>query len=97
MNPFNNCLLVAKMHAFFGMLTCFGLPLPSSIEHMFGNLLNGIQTKLKQQLLVEASALCWAIWLSRNDIIFDKAPMKSFMQVLCRGTHWFRYSTDAKA
>ncbi|KAL5653211.1 hypothetical protein ACJX0J_038669, partial [Zea mays] len=35
---------------------------------------------LKQLLLVGASAICWAIWLSRNDVVFDKSPMKTFMQ-----------------
>jgi hypothetical protein len=28
------------------------------------------------------------IWLSRNDVIFDKTPIKSFMHVLYGGTHW---------
>ncbi|KAL5668919.1 hypothetical protein ACJX0J_021140, partial [Zea mays] len=35
---------------------------------------------LKQLLLVGASTICWAIWLSRNDVVFDKSPMKTFMQ-----------------
>jgi hypothetical protein len=28
------------------------------------------------------------IWLSRNDVVLDKAPIKSFMQVLYTGIHW---------
>jgi hypothetical protein len=35
---------------------------------------------------VGASAICWAIWLSRNDVVFDKSPMKTFMQVIYRET-----------
>jgi hypothetical protein len=42
-------------------------------------------------LLAAASAFCWAIWLSRNDIVFDKTPNKTFLQVLYRGTHWLRF------
>jgi len=58
---------------------------------LFGNWLRGARTKLKRQLLVGASALCWAIWLSRNDVVFDKSPTKTYMQVLYRGTHWLRF------
>jgi hypothetical protein len=57
--------------------------------HMFSSWLNGIGGRLKQLLLVGASAICWAIWLSRNDVVFDKSPMKTFMQVIYRGTYWF--------
>ena len=43
---------------------------PHSITHLFGNWLRGVGTKLKRQLLVGASALCWTIWLSRNAFIY---------------------------
>ena len=52
----------------------FVLNPPRSITHLFGNWLRGVGTKLKRQLLVGASALCWAIWLNRNDVVFDKSP-----------------------
>jgi hypothetical protein len=32
----------------------------------------------------------WAIWLSRNNVVFDKTPIQSYMQVIFRGTHWVR-------
>ena len=35
--------------------------------------------------------MCWAIWLSRNDVVFDKSPTKTYLQVLYRGTHWLRF------
>jgi hypothetical protein len=31
------------------------------------------------------------IWLSRNDVMFDKAHIKYFMQVLYRVTHWLYF------
>ena len=56
----------------------FDLNPPRSITHLFGNWLRGVGTKLKRQLLVGTSALCWAIWLSRNDVVFDKSPTKTY-------------------
>ena len=69
----------------------FDLNPPCSITHLLGNWLSGVGTKLKRQLLVGASALCWAIWLNRNDVVFDKSPTKTYLQVLYRGTHWLRF------
>ena len=68
----------------------FDLSPPQSITHLFGNWLRSVGTKLKRKLLTGASALCWSIWLSRNDIVFDRSPSKTYMQVLYRGTHWLR-------
>ena len=65
----------------------FNIKRPRNVVHMFGSWLNGIDMHLKNHILAGASAMCWAIWLSRNDIVFDKSPMKSKMQVLYRGTH----------
>jgi len=38
-------------------------------------------------LLIAAAALSWTVWLTRNEVIFDKSRPKSFLQVLFRGTH----------
>jgi hypothetical protein len=58
---------------------------------MFSTWTNQFGGKLKRQILVGASAFCWAIWLSRNDVVFDKSPIKTFIQVLYRGTYWLRF------
>jgi len=68
----------------------FDLSPPQSITHLFGNWLRSVGTMLKRKLLTGASTLCWAIWLSRNDIVFDRSPSKTYMQVLYRGIHWLR-------
>jgi hypothetical protein len=47
-----------------------------------GAWLNQFRKKLKRQALAGASAFCWAIWLSRNDVVFDKSSAKTFMQVM---------------
>ncbi|WVZ91755.1 hypothetical protein U9M48_037881 [Paspalum notatum var. saurae] len=38
-----------------------------------------------------AAALIWAIWLQRNDAVFDRKQPKNFLQVLFRGTFWLRH------
>jgi hypothetical protein len=57
---------------------------------MFESWLNGKGTKVKRFLLAGASVLVWAIWLSRNEIVFNKASQKSFIHVLFKATYWFR-------
>jgi len=42
-------------------------------------------------LLTGAVAICWAIWITRNDVVFDKGHPKTFLQVFFRGTHWLRF------
>jgi hypothetical protein len=42
---------------------------------------------MRKLLLIGAAVLIWAIWTSKNDIIFDNIPI-TYMQVLYHGTHW---------
>jgi hypothetical protein len=44
----------------------------------------------KNLIIIGVSVLCWAIWISRNDLVFNKVHMLTYMQVLFRGTHWLR-------
>jgi hypothetical protein len=60
----------------------FGISPPRNVKHMFSTWTNQFGGKLKRQILVGASAFCWAIWLSRNDVVFDKSLIKTFIQVL---------------
>jgi hypothetical protein len=57
---------------------------------MFTDWLDGINRKLKFKILVPASAICWEIWLTHNNIIFDKAATPSYLQVIFKGTYWIR-------
>jgi hypothetical protein len=57
----------------------FGIWPPHNIIHLFGIWVNSFHRTLKRQLLAGALAFYWAIWLSRNDIIFDKTPTKTFL------------------
>jgi hypothetical protein len=51
---------------------------------------------LKRQLLAGASVFYWTIWLSRNDVVFDKTSIKSFLYVLYRGTYWLHFWSRMK-
>jgi hypothetical protein len=55
---------------------------------MFTNWVLGLGHKQRKQILVGVSAICWTIWISRNDIIFDKSSIKTYMHVLFRATYW---------
>jgi hypothetical protein len=57
----------------------FNLIPPTSVHNLFRGWLDGIDRKLKSKILVGASALCWAIWLTQNDIIFNKAAASSYL------------------
>jgi hypothetical protein len=60
---------------------------------MFTGWLEGINRKLKSQIPVGVSAFCWAIWLTRNDIVFDKVVAPSYLQAIFRGTYWISFGS----
>jgi hypothetical protein len=49
---------------------------------MFRIWMNQVGGKLKWQVLAGAFAFCWAIWLSRTDVVFNKSSINICMQVL---------------
>jgi hypothetical protein len=78
---FVNCHFA--LHMWRLLSVCFGLQRPRSVRHDLG-----IDSNTKH--LVTTRALWWAIWISRNDLIFDKILMFTYLQVLFRGTYWLR-------
>ena len=68
----------------------FNITPPMNILHMFNGWLIGLNKKLMYKILVGASAVCWAIWLSRNDMVFNNSRAATPLQVIFRGTHWIR-------
>jgi hypothetical protein len=40
--------------------------------------------------MIGVGAICWAIWLSRNDIVFNKQNIFTPMQFIYTGTYWIR-------
>ena len=63
---------------------------PTSVANLFGNWLRGVDKKEKVQIRVGVCAMLWAIWNTRNDVIFNSANISSFMQVIPKAIHWIR-------
>ena len=68
----------------------FGLSQPSSVDDLFNRWCKVGGIKHNLLLLTVASAICWTIWISRNEVVFDKCELKSYLQVLFRGMYWLR-------
>ena len=65
----------------------FNITPPTNIANMFSNWLNGVEKKTKARIRVGVTALCWSIWTSRNNIIFNKSGT-NFLQVIRLAVHW---------
>jgi hypothetical protein len=65
--------------------------MPLSILHLFNDWASGKGHNMMEFLLTGDATLVWTIWTSRNDIIFDNSPSKTYMRVLYRGTHLLRF------
>ena len=63
----------------------FGVQPPSSVSHMLGSWPRGFPLKLRKQLLVQATVMCWDLWLSRNNAVFNRLLPNSYLQVIFRG------------
>ena len=70
-----------------------GLRPPRDVNDLFGVWASGLLPRSRNLLLTVASAICWAIWLSRNDVVFNKSSPKSCLQVTFRATYWCRFWT----
>jgi hypothetical protein len=64
---------------------------PEIIKHIFGSWLHGVHLKVKNLIITGVAALCCAIWISRNDLVFNKTSMITYLQVLFRATHLLRF------
>jgi hypothetical protein len=53
----------------------FGIHTLASISDMYGHWLNNFSDNIKFQVIVGVGTICWAIWLSHNDIVFNKKKL----------------------
>lgn len=60
---------------------------PRSVRHIFSTWITGIDLKTKRLVITGVSVFCWAIWISRNDLVFNNVSSFTYLQVLFRGTH----------
>jgi hypothetical protein len=56
----------------------FGISPPHSIDNLFVNWSKAGGNVHNLLLLTAASALCWTIWITRNDGVFDKCRPNFF-------------------
>jgi len=56
----------------------FGLPPPLSIDDLFVNWSKRGSKLYNSLFLTAASALCWTIWITRNEVVFDKCRPNFF-------------------
>ena len=75
------------------VLISFNLKPPTSVHNLFTGWFEGLNRKRKSQIIVGASTICWALWLTRNDVVFDKAIALSCLQVIFKEMYWTRYQT----
>jgi hypothetical protein len=64
-----------------------GLAPPNNIRHMFGAWVHEMNSSNRQIFLVSIGAMLSTIWLSRNDVVFNKVSISSSMQVIFKGTY----------
>jgi hypothetical protein len=52
--------------------------------------LNGIEKNTKARIRIGVSTLCWAIWRSQNNVVFNNAINSNFLQVIHMATQWIQ-------
>jgi hypothetical protein len=72
----------------------FGIPRPINIHDLFNRWCKLGRSKYNPPLLNAAAALCWTLWVIKNEVVFDRCKPKTFLQVLFGGTHWLRQWTQ---
>jgi hypothetical protein len=50
----------------------------------------GVNLNTKNLVILGVSTLYCAIWKSRNNLVFYKAHMMTYLQIIFRVTHWLR-------
>lgn len=68
----------------------FNIDPPHNFQHMFSDWLRGFTLKHKYLIWFGVSTFCWAIWLCRNNMIFYRAAVPSFMQIIFKRTYLMR-------
>ena len=80
---------VAKI-IWFSFFIAFNIKPPTGFTHLLGAWIKGFHHTIRNQVLVGVTTLWWALWLSRNKIIFKTKVPNSYLQMIFRGTYWTR-------
>ena len=57
---------------------------------MYGSWIRRFAPGLRNQIIVGVAAICWVLWLNRNDTVFQRLVTNAYLQVIFRGTFWIR-------
>lgn len=63
---------------------------PTCINSIFTTWLNEVDVRVSKLIRIGICALLWAIWNTRNNIIFNGKKFNNFLQVIFRTTSWIR-------
>jgi hypothetical protein len=65
------------------------IKLANTTNNLFDPWLRSFSHKQMNQVF-GVTTFCWALWLSRNDVVFQQSKSNSFLQVMFRRTFWIR-------
>jgi hypothetical protein len=57
----------------------FGVKKPKDVGHLFGPWIRSFSKKQRNLVLVGMAAFYWVLWISRNDLMFNKTQYKSIL------------------
>ncbi|KAI4964718.1 hypothetical protein ZWY2020_059775 [Hordeum vulgare] len=77
-------------HVWRSIHIAFNICPPVNLNSLFGTWLQGIDVQLAKSIRVGACALLWALWNSRNDLVFNRTRDIQFLQVIYRITALIR-------
>jgi hypothetical protein len=66
----------------------FNIHMHVSVLHLFSVWTTSLGQRMRKFVLIGAAILCWVLWTSRNNIVFDNSPIKTYMQILYHRTYW---------
>ena len=76
----------------------FGINPPTCVADLFGSCRRSFPSQFKKKtILVAASALCCALWISRNNLILRNFTTNSPLWVIFRATYWIRSSSNRRS
>jgi hypothetical protein len=56
----------------------FGITKPANTANLFGCWLRSFSHKQEALVLIRVATFCWALWLSRNDVVFQNQNQNLF-------------------
>ena len=68
----------------------FDIQPPKGTYQLFGSWIRIFAPGPRKLILVGVAAICWVLWLNKNDVVFQNLMANSYLQVIFRGTFWIR-------